>query len=287
MPKKKDNDEQLSDAARQRLRAMRGQDGEHAIFTSDLSVNEFLLLDETNFAPAGMVIGTSIYHIGVQQIQNKVSEEMIILSDALYHARELAMRRMVAEAHELGADGIIGVRIKVKHMEWNPDLAEFIALGTAVYYRDPHFDWRVDGKPFTSDLSGQDFWTLLHSGHRPVGMVIGNCVYHVANQSAGKWLQNFGQNKEMENFTQAFYDARELAMERMQRDAEKLGASGIVGVEIHERNYAWSPQVIEFFTVGTAIVPYDPTHRLPTPHLVLTCNDDVQKSKVKAVEEDY
>jgi len=285
MPRKQD--EQLPEAARERLRAMRGQDGEEALFTSDLSVNEFLLLQETNFAPAAMVVGTSIYHIGVQQQRQNQNEEMVVLSEALYHARELAMRRMVAEAHELGADGIIGVRIKVKHLEWNPDLAEFIALGTAVYYQDSHFDWRVHGKPFTSDLSGQDFWTLLHSGHRPVGMVMGNCVYHVAHQTAGQWFKTVGQNVEMTNFTEALYEARELAMERMQNDAEKLGASGIVGVDIHEGNYAWSPHIIEFFTVGTAIAPMDANHKIPEPHLVLSSNDEMRTSKIKAVEEDY
>ena len=28
--------------------------------------------------------------------------------------------------------------------------------------------FRVEDKPFTSDLSGQDFWTLLNAGYRPV-----------------------------------------------------------------------------------------------------------------------
>ena len=99
MPRKQD--EQLPESARERLRAMRGQEGQEALFTSDLSVNEFLLLQETNFAPAAMVVGTSIYHIGVQQQRQNQNEEMVVLSEALYHARELAMRRMVAEAHEL------------------------------------------------------------------------------------------------------------------------------------------------------------------------------------------
>jgi len=260
----------LPEHARERLERMRGG----KLFTSDLSVNEFLLVKEAGFEPAGMVVGSSIYHIGYQQSRWTKNEEMQVLSQALYHARELAMTRMEEEAQELGADGVIGVRLKVKHLEWNTDLAEFVAIGTAVFAKDPEHNFRTaHGKPFTSDLSGQDFWTLLKSGYRPVGMVMGNCVYHVAHQSFGQWFKQMGQNVEMTNFTQALYDARELAMERMQAEAEHLQAEGIVGVDIHEGNYGWSSHVIEFFVVGTAIVPVRADHHIPTPQLVLSVND--------------
>jgi uncharacterized protein YbjQ (UPF0145 family) len=258
----------------ERLREMRGQDGKRKLFTSDLSVNEFLLLKDAGFEAAGMVVGTSIYHIGFQQSRWTKNEEMTVLTQALYHARELAMERMEEEAKELGADGVIGVRLKVKHLDWNPDLAEFVAIGTAIYRTDGQSDaWQVKGKPFTSDLSGQDFWTLLKSGYRPVGMVMGNCVYHVAHQSFGQFLKTSGQNTEMTNFTQALYDARELAMERMQTEAEEVQAEGIVGVDIFEGSYSWSSHVIEFYVVGTGIVPLRADHKIPTPQLVLSVND--------------
>src|SRR4029453_6306554 len=195
----------LPEHARQRLREMRGEGGHRKLFTSDLSVNEFLLISEAGFQPAGLVVGSSIYHIGFQQARWTKNEEMTVLTQALYHARELAMTRMQEEAEELGADGIVGVRLKVKHMSWSPDLSEFVAIGTAVYHKDEKTagSFRtVDGKPFTSDLSGQDFWTLLQSGYRPTGMVMGNCVYHIAHQTIGQFFKTVGQNVEMINFTQ-------------------------------------------------------------------------------------
>ena len=60
----------------------------------------------------------------------------------------------------------------------------------------------------------------------------------------------------MPNFTQALYDARELAMERMQAEAEELKAEGIVGVQLQEAPRL-GRHVIEFFAVGTAIVPME------------------------------
>ncbi len=260
--------------ARERLEAMSGQGGQRRLFTSDLSVNEFLLVKEIGFEPVGMVVGCSIYHIGFQQANWNQNQEMTVLSQAMYHARELAMSRMEEEADALGADGIVGVRLTAKHMEWEPNLAEFVAIGTAVVARNRQVSFRtVDNKPFTSDLSGQDFWTLLRAGYRPVGLVMGNCVYHVARQGLGQWFKNIGQNVEMTNFTQALYDARELAMERMQAEATHLKAEGIVGVQIHEGRYAWSSHVIEFFAIGTAVIPIREDHHIPTPQLVLSVND--------------
>ena len=260
--------------AKERLQHMRGQGGKRGLFTSDLSVNEFLLVKEAGFEPAGMVVGSSIYHVGFQFANLMRNQEMEVLTQALYHARELAMTRMQEEAEELDADGIVGVRLKVKHMSWNLDLAEFVAIGTAVYRKDGDKSYRAPGnKPFTSDLSGQDFWTMLNAGYRPVGMVMGNCVYRIAHQTAGQWFKTMGKNIEMPNFTQGLYDARELAMERMQAEAEQLHAEGIVGVDITEGNYGWSSHVIEFFVVGTAIVPIREDHHIPTPQLVLSVND--------------
>jgi uncharacterized protein YbjQ (UPF0145 family) len=260
--------------ARERLKAMRGKDEQHRLFTSDLSVNEFLLVKEAGFDPVGMVVGCSMYHIGYQWAGVTQNTEMTVLSQAMYHARELAMSRMEEEADALGADGIVAVRLTAKHMEWEPNLAEFVAIGTAVRARNHDISYRtLDNKPFTSDLSGQDFWTLLRAGYRPVGMVMGNCVYHVAYQGIGQWFKNIGKNVEMTNFTQALYDARELAMERMQAEATHLKAEGIVGVQLHEGRYSWSSHVIEFFTIGTAVLPIREDHHIPTPHLMLSVND--------------
>lgn len=243
------------------------------LFTSDLSVNEFLLVKEAGFDPLGLVIGSSIYHIGFQQARWRQSQEMSVLTQAMYHARELAMTRMEEEADQLGADGIVGVRLEVGRYEWGPDLAEFIAIGTAVKHREGVLHRAPNGRPFTSDLSGQDFWTLLRAGYRPVGMVMGNCVYHVAHQSMRQSWGNAFQNVEMTNFTQALYDARELAMARMQAEAQAVEGEGIVGVQLNEKSHGWGSHVIEFFAVGTAVIPIKGDHIIATPQMVLQMND--------------
>jgi uncharacterized protein YbjQ (UPF0145 family) len=243
------------------------------LFTSDLSVNEFLLITEAGFDPLGLVVGSSIYHIGIQMSNWKRNQEMTVLSEAMYHARELAMTRMEEEADQLGADGVVGVRLDIGRYEWGAHMAEFIAIGTAVKHREGVLHRAPNGRPFTSDLSGQAFWTLLRTGHRPVGMVMGNCVYHVAHRGLLSTVGQAGRNVELPNYTQALYEARELAMERMQAEAQALSAKGIVGVDLQEKSHGWDSHIIEFFAIGTAIVETDGPRDLPTPTPVLDLND--------------
>jgi len=270
MPPPKGSD--LPVHARERLSIMHGDAARRGLFTSDLSVNEFLLVREVGFDPIGLVVGSSIYHIGFQFSNWRQNMEVNVLSQAMYHARGLAMTRMEEEASALGADGIVGVRLVITSYEWGESMAEFMAIGTAIRSRSGQQYRNALGKPFTSDLSGQDFWTLLKAGYRPVGMVMGTCVYHVAHQSFGQMMRQIGQNVEYANFTQASYDARELAMERMQAEAAGLGAQGVVGVNIVEDSRGWGSHVIEFFAVGTAIIPISAEHQIPPPALTLSLN---------------
>jgi uncharacterized protein YbjQ (UPF0145 family) len=260
------------DAMRRLSHLKPGQAG--SIFTSDLSVNEFLLVREAGFRPLGLVLGSSIYHVGIQLGRWSKNQELTTLSQAMYHARELAMSRMEAEASELGADGIVGVRLAVEIKEFGADIAEFIAVGTAVKAdgADPGSTgtWLNNkGKPFTSDLSGQDFWTLIRAGYAPLDMVMGSCVYHVAHQRLGQVIGNAGRNVEIEQFTQALYDARELAMGRMQAEAEALEAEGIVAVQLRQHSHTWGSHTTEFFAIGTAVRPLRDDHVIERPSMVL------------------
>jgi len=263
--------------AQRRLREMRGQaGGPPRLFTSDLSVNEFLMVEQAGFEPLGLVMGSSFFHTGIQwKIQPFENYELDVLTAALYHAREYAMARMEEEAHLLDADGVVGVRLEAGKHAWAESMVEFTAVGTAVRARsvDGRRFRKPDGRPFTSDLSGQDFWTLLRAGCRPLELAMGNCVYHVGARGFRQALSQMGQNVEMPNYTQAIYNARELALERMQAEAETAHAHGIVGVRIDQGNYAWESHIMEFFAIGTAVIREPEPATLSAPQCFLSLND--------------
>src|SRR5258707_8117292 len=163
-----------------------------AIFTSDLSVNEFLLVREAGFRPLGLVLGSWIYHVGLQIGRWSKNQELDVLSQAMYHARELAMTRMEVEAKTLGADGVVGVRLDVEMKEFGTDIAEFIAIGTAVKAEPDAGGGGVTNRrnnkdlPFPSELSGQRFWALIGAGEAPGGRGMGSVECHNANQWLGE-----------------------------------------------------------------------------------------------------
>jgi len=234
------------------------------VFTSDLSVSEYVLLGEAGFEPLGFVVGSSIYHVGLQVGRWSQNQELQVLTQAMYNARELAISRMRAEADHLVADGIVGVQLRMQMYAWGQGCLEFVATGTAVRHLTGEGAHRApDGRAFTSDLSAQDFYRLLAAGAVPVMFVLGTCVYHIAHQSAMQSLRQTGQNQEMLQFTQGVYEARELALTRMQAEATQAQASGIVGVTVEVKNHVWGEHATEFLATGTAIRRLGEEHRLP------------------------
>ncbi len=104
------------------------------LFTSDLSIDEFVLVESAGFEPLGLVMGTSVYHVGIQTASIRQSTEMQVLTSAMYNVRENAMARMQAEADALHADGIVGVRLEWRPHGASPEHIEYLAIGTAVRF---------------------------------------------------------------------------------------------------------------------------------------------------------
>ncbi len=110
----------------------------------------------------------------------------------------------------------------------------------------------AEGQAFASDLTGQEFWLVVDKGYIPVGMVLGNCVYSMG--AFRGWLANIkgAFRGEVADVTRLMYEARELAITRMQQEANLLGADGIVGTEL-KIEYIHGGEWMEVTAIGTAI----------------------------------
>jgi uncharacterized protein YbjQ (UPF0145 family) len=115
-----------------------------------------------------------------------------------------------------------------------------------------------DLRAFASDLSGQEFWLVVDKGYIPVGMVLGNCVYSMG--AFRGWLANIkgAFRGEVADVTRLMYEARELAISRMQAEADALGADGIIGTDL-KIEYIHGGEWMEVTAIGTAI-KYVGTH---------------------------
>src|SRR5215467_1213610 len=101
-------------------------------FTSDLTIDEVLLIEEVGFEPVEFVLGSSYFHIGYQYSPWTQNMELSDISAMMLLARRTAMQRMVAQAQHFKADGIVGMRLEMEREGHN---AEFTAMGTAVRRR--------------------------------------------------------------------------------------------------------------------------------------------------------
>jgi uncharacterized protein YbjQ (UPF0145 family) len=239
------------------------------LFTSDLSVAEFTLLEHTGFVPVELVMGVSVYHIGFQPGRGMQAGEYQVLSQAMYSARMNAINRLIAETTKVNADGVVGVTLGYR--PHGPDSLEFTAIGTAIRRADGQgAPYRQrDGQPFTSHLDVKELYQLLNVGWCPVSFVLGTCVYHIAVQGFVQTMRQVGQNIELPQWTQGFYDARELAMTRLQSEAERDGAQGVVGVTVSTNEWLWGGHTLEFYVAGTSVRRISDTRgNLPT--LVVT-----------------
>jgi uncharacterized protein YbjQ (UPF0145 family) len=260
---------------------------------SELSVTEFITLARVGFHPAGLVIGSSVYAAGTPFDWVVATGEIKPLSQAMRQARHLAIADLREQARKLGADGVVQVRLDLSHHLWQGgrQVVECTVVGTAVVFDRDHAPEAIkeapplrlsNGSPFDSDLSAADFATLLAAGYRPVTVAMGNCVYGLDPRTQRDFR---GQDAEIGPYTQAFFDARELAMDRLQQDlfaAWPVGTAdapeGIVGMSVREATYGEQgpsgPPIVEFTALGTAIAPLaanDPRRAtaMPRPRLVL------------------
>ncbi len=265
----------------------------HPLFTSDLSANEFLLTRKLGYQPLSQVMGSSIYQIGWQYVRNYTwntqESELTTLSNAHQHAAQLALSRLEQEATLLHAHGVIGVRFMRRNQEWTQNLLEYTAIGTAI--RLPNVP--LGAHPFLSDLSGQEFWTLVQAGYYPTGIVTGYCSYYVSlgrrlTEQMRGWWGNGGANQEIAAFSHGISQARHIAMGRVYSMAQRLKSAGIVGMHIenqrqiieYERErgeYApkeyYQDLSIHFAVMGTAITAQKKDHVIPTPKIALTMTD--------------
>jgi uncharacterized protein YbjQ (UPF0145 family) len=235
-------------------------------FTSDLSVDELILLDDAGWEPLEIVCGDCTYNPGRQASSRARSKELTWITGGLASGQGLAVRRMRENAAKAGGEGVVGVRLEIVDDEvggWG-DPKHFTALGTAVRRRGARS--RRRGEPFTCHLSGQQAFLLMSSGYQPLGLVFGTSVYH--SKTEYRRRRDFS---EMGALTDAFSTARELAIGRMQAQAAPLKARGIVGVSI-DMKITTGPTV-RFTAIGTAIAPGNDGPNPPDPRIAVSLVD--------------
>lgn len=209
--------------------------GEHQrLFTSDLSVSEFLLAKDAGCEPISQVMGSCIYHIGEIADYKGKTGEITVISDAYRESRRAALSRLYQEAALLGADAVIGVRLRERMITMGKrgkggddggEVIEFTVVGTAV--RAPWIT-HPPGTPVITDLNGQDLWALAQDGYEPCGFVFEFCRYHVWHVTRNTAMGTL----ELASASDAVQQARSIAATKLLQQAAGFQAEFVVGSDL-------------------------------------------------------
>jgi uncharacterized protein YbjQ (UPF0145 family) len=236
--------------------------------TSDLSIDEALLLHGTGWEPTDLVCGVSVVSVPVG-VWNWGQGEISVASEAHNSAVRGAADLLRGECLKANGHGVVGVRVEV---EVSPHHIDVELVGTAVRPIDSK---KAPGAPFVSDLSARDFTLLKAAGWMPVGLAFGASFAYAPRRSAGDVMKQKSQNIELVNFTEAMYSARESAMERMQRSALDVGGHGVVQVKVTEGPMRFARHAVGFTAWGTAVRLVAESHQFLQPEVILPLDDAV------------
>jgi uncharacterized protein YbjQ (UPF0145 family) len=265
--------------AEQRLQALRTG----GAFTSDLSTADFALCHQAGLRPLAQVMGTSVYQIGFDprlgwggaggMLGGQISE-LSVLTRAYNQARIRALERLAAEALAVGADAVVGATWRLARINFGDQEGslEYTIVGTAVSRQSGADAAAAQGEgatPVLTDLSVADYVKLVRAGIEPVGLAGWHAVFFTETSLVGGALVQALAGRQFRNFelaelTQAIYAAREQVMQGMASQAQGLGASGIVGVQVEHkltrasstqagRNKGNNEMILHFNAFGTAI----------------------------------
>lgn len=235
-------------------------------FTSDLSVDELISLDAVGIRPLGLVLGVAVWRAGDQ----RTNPSIIMMNQAMTNLRRLAMQRMEAEARRLGADGIVGVDLDLRHDKPQRGLLEMVMTGTAIITEEAASTLRLPaGQLFSTMLPAQDLWKLHRIGYRPVRMCVGYSANYVLLMRSQPQSFSSAGNVEMTNYTKTVGKARSLAMDQLESEARGAGANGIIGVKLSLLGRGEASRFVECLATGTAVIRRGHPRRLPNPEPVL------------------
>jgi uncharacterized protein YbjQ (UPF0145 family) len=115
----------------------------------------------------------------------------------------------------------------------------------------PEAERRTERQPegggvFVSTLNAREFALVASDDVAPLGVVTGSSVYHVGWQ----WTPLY-ESRELASVTQAERQVRMRALSRLQQEAARMDAHGVIDVRFGKRDLG--REVLEFTATGTAI----------------------------------
>jgi uncharacterized protein YbjQ (UPF0145 family) len=224
--------------------------GTDDFFTSAGDAQELYCHMDAGYKPLRYVFGNIAYSMGaiggiIGGLKTMVRGEIKEFSDIFNATRHHALERMVREARHVGANAVVGIRTNVERFN---GAHEMFMAGTAALH--PALT-QFAQDPVTSDLTGEELWSLAAMGFAPLKLLMSTSVYSLGALGGLKSMFKGFIKGEISDLTTLVYDAREHVFDRIEQEAAQLGAEEVVGIKTYIVELGSG--LIEFVAVGTAV----------------------------------
>jgi uncharacterized protein YbjQ (UPF0145 family) len=240
---------------------------------SQLSVAGQLAVESCGLVPIGPAVGCAakwmdsgdfgLGDVGCGYIPSQANVLTVAPSHVSYAAPAYsgwrsALDRMLLEAKQLRADGVVDVVLSEKHA--TSDVREFVAAGTAVRSTSAtHLE-----TPFTTTLSGSDVARLMAAGWMPASIVLG-LAFAIRHDTfrERRARARLRSPCEVPGVSELVHAAREDARRQLSSRTREIGADGAVltaqlSLSIQQRKVSRTHRdiVAEVLATASAIVSF-------------------------------
>jgi uncharacterized protein YbjQ (UPF0145 family) len=197
-----------------------------------LSGNEIYCLHLKGMKPGNLVIGNSVYSMGLlgsigASFSNMLGGEVSQITQVIHEGRLQSYQRMEKEAQSHGGLGISGITSELRHFHGN---IEFLSVGSTVH-AETGPGTAHEQLSFTTAHDAEELYCQLDAEYRPLKFVFGNVAYSVG--VPGGVLGSFKSlaRGEVKEFSNVFNLTRHLALQRVAAEAASVGANAVVGIK--------------------------------------------------------
>jgi uncharacterized protein YbjQ (UPF0145 family) len=153
---------------------------------------------------------------------NLVGGEVTQVTQQIHDARQMAFARLVAEAKQHEADGVVGVFSGLMHQGGH---TEFLFTGSCV-----RESAATTNRFFTAAGNAQELYCHMDAGYQPRQHVFGNIAYSVGI-GGGLFgaLKTLGRG-EISEYSDVFNATRHRALSRLVSQAARENANAVIGI---------------------------------------------------------
>lgn len=219
-------------------------------FSTACSGQDLYCQVDAGYLPKHFVLGNVAYAMGIGRglrggFKMLARGEVKEFSEMYNYTRHLALSRLEKEAAEKGCNSVIDINTRI--LSFGPGVCEMLMVGTGSY--NPTLG--PANRPVTSELTGEELWNLTNMGYQPYRLVLGTSVYSLG--LAGGIMAAFRSlsRGEVPEVTRLVYEARENCLAHIRKEAQDLGADGVLGIKLFI--YEIGSGLVEIMAIGTAI----------------------------------